>query len=189
MHVCMTKKTPQGIYAFPTIANLQKRKLNSRSLKRLTRARWLTIIATLVLIGTVVGTVGAIAAIAYVSRDLPSPTNLTNREVAQSTKIYDRNAVLLYDIYDGEHDRSLVQLKDLPKSIVDATVSAEDAGFYEHQGFDVKGIAYAFFKDLTSHSIEGGGSTITQQLVKLAILQDTHQTVTRKIKELILSVQ
>jgi 1A family penicillin-binding protein len=161
----------------------------ARGRRRSRRAKILTVAATAALVMTIAGTIGIIGAFAYFSRDLPSPDKLTNREVAQSTKIYDRNGTLLYDIYDGEHDRTLLKLKDVPQSVKDATIAAEDANFYEHQGFDLKGIVVALFKDLTSHSIEGGGSTITQQLVKNVILQDTRQTPIRKIKELILAIQ
>ena len=185
----MPTRSSGSTSSFPNVSTLRKHAVSTRLNKRSRRAKILTIVGTLALIMTIVGTIGIVAALAYFSRDLPSPTKLTNREVAQSTKIFDRNGELLYDIYDGEHDRTLLSLKDIPKSAIDATIAAEDANFYSHNGFDAKGILYAFYKDIFSRSIAGGGSTITQQLVKQAILQDASQTPTRKVKELVLAIQ
>lgn len=183
-------QTPRRrVNAYSNMSAVRRRNAAVRGRSRSRRAKILTIAATCVLIMTIMGTIGVVAAFAYFSRDLPSPSKLINREVAQSTKIYDRNGVLLYDIYDGEHDRTLLEFKDIPQVVKDATISAEDGDFYEHQGFDAKGMAVALFNDLTSRSIAGGGSTITQQLVKNVILQDTRQTPTRKAKELILAIQ
>lgn len=124
---------------------------------------------------------------AWLSRDLPDPNSLSMREVAQSTKIYDRTGeVLLYEI-SGDEKRTLVELSQIPDHVKWATISAEDRKFYEHGGIDYKGIARAIFKNVTSFDPTGeGASTITQQLVKNAILT-TEQTYTRKIKEIVLA--
>ncbi len=182
-------KRRRRLSTLSTTGAVRRRSAAVKSRQRTRRARFLTITATVALIMAITMTIGVIGVFAYFSRDLPSPDKLTQREVAQSTKIYDRNGKLLYDIYDGEHDRTLLKLEDIPKEVKDATIAAEDASFYQHQGFDVKGILMALFKDITSRSIEGGGSTITQQLVKNVILEDARQTPIRKIKELILAIQ
>ena len=131
-------------------------------------------------------TAATIGTFAWFSKDLPSPYKLTNREIAQSTQIYDRNGVLLYSIH-GDENRTLVQLKDIPQYLKEATISTEDRNFYTNQGFDPLGMARAVKDLVIYHQIEGG-STLTQQLVKNALLSN-EQTITRKIKELILSVQ
>lgn len=116
---------------------------------------------------------------------LPNPRLLTVRDIPVSTKIYDRNGTLLYQIYSGEN-RTIVPLDQLPHYVPDATVAIEDKNFYHHFGFDPAGIARAFFVNSRGNSNHQGGSTITQQLIKSALLSP-QQTFTRKIKELILA--
>lgn len=115
---------------------------------------------------------------------LPSPRLLAVRDISVSTKIYDRNGILLYSFYSDEN-RSLIALNQLPKHAIDATIAIEDKNFYSHLGFDIGGITRAVFANTTSGGFQGG-STITQQLVKSALLTP-EQTWSRKIKELVLS--
>lgn len=186
----ISKKSKKRIGTYSAILASRRRVVGGRKLqKRSRRAKILTIVASVALAMTGLGTIGVVATVAYFSRDLPSPYQLTNRQVIQSTKIFDRNGQLLYDIYDGEHNRTWLAFNEMPQVIKDATVAAEDKTFYEHQGYDLKGIAAAFLKLATSRTVQGGGSTITQQLVKNAILQDSSQSGVRKIKELILAIQ
>ncbi len=122
----------------------------------------------------------------FILRGLPSPKELTRREPEVSTKIYDRNGSLLYKIYKDKN-RTITPLTQIPAHVRLATLAAEDAEFYDHIGFSLKGI----FRALVSNSQNGslqGGSTITQQLVKNVLLTP-ERTLTRKIKELILSVE
>lgn len=122
----------------------------------------------------------------YWLRDLPSPRNLTsNGNYNVSTQIFDRHGSLLYEIFADEN-RIPIDLSDLPPYVLEATIAIEDRRFYKHWGFDVIGISRAFFNNLQGGRVEGG-STITQQLVKNALLT-REKTVTRKIKEAILSV-
>jgi penicillin-binding protein 1C len=118
-------------------------------------------------------------------KDLPSPKNLITRQVDVSTKIYDRNGQLLYTIYKDKN-RSLVKLSEIPTSLKLATLAAEDAEFYTHPGFSVRGMFRALKKNLSEGKLQGG-STITQQLVKNALLS-SEKTFVRKIRELIVSV-
>ncbi len=135
------------------------------------------------LIGLIVLTIFSFIVFA---KDLPSPTKLTTRDASLSTKIYDRNDKLLYDIY-GEKNRALVNWKELPPYVKDATIAIEDKDFYKHQGFSFTGILRAVFRILTLQGLEGG-STITQQVVKNTLLSP-ERTLTRKIKEFILALQ
>lgn len=131
---------------------------------------------------------GVLGAFAYFSKDLPNPDRLKEREVIQSTRIYDRTGeILLYDIHNLKK-RSLVELDEIPAYIQWAAIAAEDENFWHHHGFDVKGIIRAFWANLKEKKITQGGSTITQQLVKNAILTPD-RTLTRKIKEVILSIE
>lgn len=134
----------------------------------------------------VVSIVGTAVAFGYFARGLPSPNQLTNRQTQQSTKIYDRNGTLLYNVFD-EQNRTLVKLDKIPKDLQNATIAIEDKNFYQHEGFDVTGMIRSAREIVVDKQLQGG-STLTQQLVKKALLSD-ERTVTRKIKELILAVQ
>lgn len=118
-------------------------------------------------------------------KDLPSPKDLTTRQIDVSTKIYDRNDNLLYTIYKDKN-RSIVKLQDVPEHVKLATLAAEDAEFYDHIGFSIRGTLRAIYKNIRGGRLEGG-STITQQLVKNGLLS-SEKTYIRKIRELILSV-
>ncbi len=136
--------------------------------------------------------IGGVAAFAWVSRDLPDPDKIIDRSVAQSTKIYASDeTTLLYEIH-GDEQRTLVQIDDIPDVMKQATIAIEDQDFYHHQGFDLGGIIKAgcheVFGNLGGLCPQRGGSTITQQFVKNAILT-TERSYTRKLKELILAYQ
>lgn len=116
---------------------------------------------------------------------LPDPNKLITRSPIVSTKIYDRHGTLLYKIYRNQN-RTLVELKDLSQSLVRATIAIEDAEFYNHHGLSLKGISRAALTNLKGKKLYGG-STITQQLVKNALLAP-ERSWRRKIKEVILAL-
>jgi len=118
-------------------------------------------------------------------KDLPSPQKLGKYEVPLATKIYDRSGKLLYDIY-AEQNRTPVPLSDIPGYVRQATIAIEDKDFYRHQGVNpIGGILRAMAATVTGRKLQGG-STITQQLVKSALLTP-ERSVIRKIKEIILA--
>lgn len=118
-------------------------------------------------------------------RDLPSPTNLGKYDVPLATKVYDRNGNLLFDIF-ADQNRSPVPLSDIPKVVRDATIAIEDKNFYKHSGINpIGGLIRALFASLLNRKLQGG-STITQQLVKSALLTP-ERTISRKIKEFVLA--
>lgn len=126
------------------------------------------------------------ALMAYLIRDLPSPRRLTAQEnFAVSTQIFDRKGVLLYEIFADEN-RIPIDLETLPPHVLQATVAIEDKNFYRHHGFDVRGILRAVYNNFTGDRLEGG-STITQQLVKNALLT-SERSWARKAKEAVLAV-
>jgi len=125
-----------------------------------------------------------------IQEDLPD-SNISKYFPNEITKIYDENYDLLYHV--GTRDRFYLEYKDIPQDMINAIISAEDRTFFEHQGFDFKGIVNAFvinIKNIFSKKNNNyvGASTITQQLVK-NILLNNDQTISRKIKELILSLR
>lgn len=125
---------------------------------------------------------------AWVSRDLPDPNVLSSRNVAQSTKIYDRTGeVLLYEIH-GDEKRTLVKIEDIPDYSKWATIAIEDKEFYEHHGIYWRGLIRAVFNSVFKGQRIQGTSTLTQQLVKNAVLTN-ERTIERKVREFILSLQ
>ncbi len=128
---------------------------------------------------------------AYFAKDLPNPAEMDSRQIAESTKIYDRTGqVILYDIH-GEERRTVIPFESIPQFIRDATIVAEDDNFYHHIGIDWQGILRAAWANLTNNKIAQGGSTITQQYIKNAYLggPQSKRTYARKIKEVILSLE
>ena len=121
----------------------------------------------------------------YIVKDLPSPKSLATRQVPVSTKIYDRNGILLYTIYK-DYNRTPVTLSEIPFQMKLATLAVEDADFYNHSGFSIKGIIRSIRDNWEKGSVSGG-STITQQLVKNALLSP-EKTLTRKVKEITLAI-
>ena len=122
----------------------------------------------------------------FILRDLPSPRELVTGKQEVSTKIYDRNGVLLYKIYKDKN-RTPLALNQVPSQVRLATLAAEDAEFYYHPGFSPKGIFRSIIRNIKRGELSGG-STITQQLVKNALLTP-EKTIARKIKELLLAVE
>jgi 1A family penicillin-binding protein len=130
----------------------------------------------------------AIGVFAYYAKDLPSPTKLNDRQVVESTKIYDRTGEhLLYEIH-GEEKRTSIPLDQMSDIVRAATISAEDQEFYQHHGVQFKAVARAAIYDVLGRNASQGGSTITQQLIKNTVLTN-EKTFTRKVKEVILSVE
>jgi membrane peptidoglycan carboxypeptidase len=134
-----------------------------------------------------------VGAFVYLAKDLPSPQSLTERQITESTKIYDRTGkIILYDVH-GEEKRTLISFEEIPQFVKDATITIEDNNFYHHFGLDMKGIIRSVLNNLIGKKILGqktsvGGSTITQQFIKNAILT-SEKTYIRKIKEAILAIE
>ncbi len=127
-----------------------------------------------------------IALLAYTLKDLPSAGTLgSGDKFAVSSHIVDRNGKELYEIFADEN-RTPIKIDDLPPYVYQASVSIEDRYFFHHFGFDFIGISRAAYTTLTGGRLEGG-STITQQLVKNALLT-RERSWERKAKEAVLTV-
>ncbi|MBL7155049.1 MAG: PBP1A family penicillin-binding protein [Candidatus Portnoybacteria bacterium] len=138
----------------------------------------------------VMAVLGGIAVSAYLAKDLPDPTKIGQRQIVESTKIYDRTGqIVLYDIH-GEERRTVIPFEEIPQFAKEATIVIEDDNFYHHIGLDWQGILRAAWANLTRQKIAQGGSTITQQFIKNAYLggPQSARTYTRKIKEAILAL-
>lgn len=156
--------------------------------RRFLSKKWLTtalaVCAGLALIFALVLSI----ALAWISRDLPDPNTLITRDVPLTTRIFDRTGThLLYEIH-GDENRSLIQIKDLPSYVPHATVAIEDKNFYTHHGVSWRGLFRAFVLNTIQGKRISGTSTLTQQLVKNAILTN-ERSISRKLKEVLLSLQ
>ncbi len=116
------------------------------------------------------------AAYAYYQTQLPLLNKIADHNLAQTTRIYDRNGAMLAEIYDqrnGHGRRTYVDYKDISPLLVNATVAAEDRTFWTNNGVDPQGILRAAYENSQSNSVVGGGSTITQQLIKYQLFLGT----------------
>lgn len=139
------------------------------------------------LIVTIIGfSILGFSAYIFILRDLPSPQSLSITPIPQTTHIRDRNGTELYKIYSGEN-RTPIKLSDLPDHVKQAIIAIEDKDFYNHRGFSPTGLFRAFMSNLKKDSTLQGGSTITQQLVKISLLSP-ERTLIRKLRELALSI-
>src|SRR5439155_12259675 len=133
------------------------------------------------------GTFAALLVYVTVARDLPPASELKQRaSTFNSTRILDRNGKLLYELDDPDAGRRIVvPIQQISPNLVEAAVATEDPSFYTNPGFDGVGIARALYNVLI-RGREVGGSTVTQQLVKL-VYQRTERTPQRKVSEIILA--
>ncbi|HEY4964424.1 MAG TPA: transglycosylase domain-containing protein [Candidatus Saccharimonadales bacterium] len=193
-----TKKAEQAAEKALYLSTLPKGRLN-RLLYRMHPKRmyhyWfsrqgaimgLKVVGVLILLGFVL-TIGMFA---YFRKDLPQIKDISGDNLGGSVSYYDSSGtVLLFQDYNGIK-RVPVQSNQISPYMKDATIAIEDKNFYKEGAFDVRAIARA-----ASHDVLGGGgslqggSTITQQLVKLNENWTDDRTITRKVKELILAVE
>lgn len=136
----------------------------------------------------------AVAGVIIASREgyffisaLPNPTLIGKVNYPVSTQIFDRGGKLIYEIY-SDQNRTPIKLSEIPDYIPKSTIAIEDKDFYKHQGISIfSGVVRAAKDTFILKKGLQGGSTITQQLVKSALLTP-ERTLTRKIKEAILAI-
>lgn len=155
------------------------------------RRRGLYVFQIIVIWGLILGIFMVSALLLWASTiEIPDFSLFETRKIAQSTKLYDRTGkILLYDVHKDAR-RTIVSFDEISPYIKNATVAIEDDQFYKHIGIQPKSILRAVLVNL--HLREGymgqGGSTITQQVIKNALLSQ-EKTLTRKIKEWILAIK
>lgn len=132
--------------------------------------------------------IGGVVIIYISTLKLPDFKLFDERKIASSTKIYDRTGEhLLYDVHQ-DIKRTVIADEEMGTNIKNAVVAIEDSEFYTHKGVRIKSTLRALFANLTGKKVAGGGSTITQQLIKNTLLTQ-EKTLTRKIKEWILAIK
>ncbi len=174
------------------IAMMMKHRRNRWQHAKPTGGRIATIITVVVLVLVILSTFsGSAYAYKYYIDQLPRLQGLANQQISQTTRIYDRNGLLLYDAYDILHQgggrRTPVQYEYIPKILQDAQTSAEDPTFWTNSGIDPVGIVRAASQYASAGSVQSGGSTITQQLIK-NLTGDTAVSLNRKIPEAALAI-
>ena len=144
---------------------------------------WLKLFAVLGVFGAVSGVVVISAVLLYFSTQVPDYRQLADYRPNLITKVYSNDGDLLAEY--AKQRRIYVPISDMPETVIQAFLAAEDADFYNHRGYDLLGIARAAFSTFIKGRKQGA-STITQQVAKNFLLT-SERTYTRKIKELILA--
>ena len=160
-----------------------KKKAPTSSKKKL----WKKILIGIVAFVTV-AILAIVAIFAYYGATAPT-IQASDLEGATETKILDKDGELIYSL--GGEKRDLITSEQVPQLLKDAITSIEDKRFYSHMGIDPIRIAGSFLRNAKAGQITQGGSTITQQLVKLAVFstKKEDQTYKRKIQEIMLALQ
>lgn len=126
---------------------------------------------------------------AYFRKDLPDITDISGGNLGGSISYYDRTGkVLLWQDYNAVK-RVPVASDEMSQHIKDATIATEDRNFYSEKGFNMRAILRAAINNTFKKGGTQGGSTITQQLVKITSDWTEDRTVARKVKELILAIE
>ena len=142
---------------------------------------WKLVLGTFVMLG-LLAAAGLAAAVAMVS--VPKPNDIA---LAQATTFYWNDGTTVLG-RTGEANRTSVTLDQVPPGVREAVLAAEDRSFYEHAGVSPIGITRAAWNNVVGDNGTQGGSTITQQYAKNAFLTQD-QTITRKLRELVLSIK
>jgi penicillin-binding protein 1A len=193
-----TKRTPPSNFAHYSVLGTRLKKFGG--LKGINKKKFAKFIYTgfaIFLVFTFIGSLVVLARLQELTKGLPDPERPFDNEKfkAQASVIYDRKGTELYRLF-GDQNRDIVSMTDnqtiddvVPTELKWSVLAAEDIDFYQHPGFDVTGIARCGLRYITTHQASCGGSTITQQVVKLAALEDNTRSLERKLQELVLSVQ
>jgi penicillin-binding protein 1A len=155
---------------------------------RPTWVRAARIAATIAVLGLFAGVAVLVGIFSYYGSDpkLPDLSRLDTYRPKQVTRILDRSGAPIGEL--GTEKRTVVPYNAIPKLLIQAVVSAEDADYFQHGGLDYRGMARAFVEDVLRGRRAQGGSTITQQVVKNLVLSP-ERTMRRKVQEIILARQ
>ena len=118
--------------------------------------------------------------------NLPEIKYVDESQLQMPLKVFTQDGVLIGEF--GEIKRRSIDYDDIPKDIKNAFLAAEDDNFFNHQGISYSGLVRSFIRCLSSSGCQGGGGTITMQVVR-GYLLTREQTITRKIKEIFLALE
>lgn len=149
---------------------------------------WMAVVVVFLLLIVMGSSSGGAYAYAYYQQQYPQVQNLALQQVSQTTSIYDRNMVPLFDAYDPGQGgrRTPVSYNQIPKVMQDAMIATEDRTFWTNSGVDPQGILRNLPSYLNGHA-NGGGSTLTQQLIK-NLRNNASYSIDRKLSEAVLAI-
>lgn len=148
--------------------------------RRWSRLWWLNLLAAVF-----VAWIAADFAVEYSLAKVPLPPEV---KLPSTSEVYDRDGNLIAT-YRDEVTRFIIDTDQLPDHVWQAVLAAEDRRFFEHEGISPAGMVRAAWANVTSGEVQQGGSTLTQQYIKNAVLKDSSRTVDRKLKEAILAIK
>ncbi|BCL81912.1 penicillin-binding protein [Ktedonobacteria bacterium brp13] len=161
---------------------LMRKRYNNRNQNHtLSRVATTLVILLAVLVVILSGSGGG--AFAYYQSQLPILNKIASHSLFQTTRIYDRNGKLLYQLYDhsdGHGRRTYVDFANIPNNLINATIAIEDHSFWQNSGIDYTGIARAVIAN--ANGVREGGSTITQELIKIQFFSNTLNDRTPQLK-------
>ena len=169
----------------------KRRKQGNREKRSAWHWVWFGVKTLLIVIGggIVLGIGAGTGYAAALLKGLPSITASTFSNISAPSIVYDRNGNVI-GTFDKYGNRSpLKNLNQVSPNLVNAFVAAEDRTFWTNIGVNPVAMGRAFIQDVTSHHIESGASTITQQTVKLAVFPEQQQTLRRKVQEIALALK
>ena len=151
------------------------------------KKKWsFSFIITVIVLGAFIAAGAAAGIFIAYMQEVPEVADLKNYKPNMSTALYDQKGNMISQLYDEQ--RTVVKLSDVPVNLQNAIIAKEDPRFFQHGGFDIKGIFRAAITDAIHMKIVEGASTITQQLARNLFL-DREKTFSRKIKEAVLALQ
>jgi penicillin-binding protein 1A len=153
--------------------------------RRIRKLRLLALLGVLALLSSIAFTFGFVTALAA---EIPKLDPRYQVEAERDGYVYANDGRTILAVLRGDESRVLLEPDQIAPLMKHAIVAIEDHRFYEHDGVDVRGIARAAWEDITNKAVVQGGSTITQQFVKNAIVADD-RTISRKAKEAALAWQ
>ena len=162
----------------PARRNTRRRKRSSR------RALFPILVVTILLLFIGAALAGSSLVYYLLLKELPSIAALKDYRPSITTRVYADNNELIDEFF--LEDRKVIKYEEIPTIAIQAFVAAEDARFFQHQGFDMQSMSRAFFKNLEAGKIVQGGSTITQQVAK-ALYLSPERSYIRKIREALLA--
>jgi penicillin-binding protein 1A len=164
---------------------LRRRKVWPRKRRRIRKLRFSVLLLVLAGLSLVSFTYGLITAVASEIPDL-DPARIEERE--RNGYVYDRKGQKILAVLRGSESRVLVESSEIAPVMKHAIVAIEDRRFFDHRGVDIRAIGRAFWADVRQKEITQGGSTITQQFIKNALIED-ERSIGRKLKEAALAWQ
>ncbi|MGQ4597991.1 transglycosylase domain-containing protein [Nocardia sp. R6R-6] len=168
--------TAHGKQQHPTPAPQRRPRSRAERVRRL-------LLALFILFGVVPA---LLSVLAYWSAEIPDPTAMQGNQIA--TVLAADGSTVIAKVVPPEGNRTPISLAQVPQPVRDAVLSAEDRDFYTNPGYSTSGFLRAVRDNLLGRDNAGGGSTITQQYVKNALL-GSERTVTRKLRELIIAAK